>query len=227
MIGTGSATPTSARARGGSHASCSRAACSNRPGPSTTWPTCATSTPRSLAETVERPSTRTPPVNGVDLPTTAGASPPTTGPSATRTTGCTLASVPIERAAVLRRAGRTGRHRHLRSASSPTSTPGSSGRSDQPIEGLYATGNGTATVMGRHYLGPGGEHRQHHGLRLHPPARRATERSTAGGRARMSQVRRASASSPIGPSRTTPTRTSTGSAPRARYVARDPTTGCT
>ena len=26
---------------------------------------------------------------------------------------------------------------------------------DQPIEGLYATGNGTATVMGRHYLGPG------------------------------------------------------------------------
>jgi 3-oxosteroid 1-dehydrogenase len=24
-----------------------------------------------------------------------------------------------------------------------------------PIEGLYATGNGTATVMGRHYLGPG------------------------------------------------------------------------
>jgi 3-oxosteroid 1-dehydrogenase len=26
---------------------------------------------------------------------------------------------------------------------------------DHPIEGLYATGNGTATVMGRHYLGPG------------------------------------------------------------------------
>jgi 3-oxosteroid 1-dehydrogenase len=26
---------------------------------------------------------------------------------------------------------------------------------DQPIIGLYATGNGTATVMGRHYLGPG------------------------------------------------------------------------
>lgn len=26
---------------------------------------------------------------------------------------------------------------------------------DQPIEGLYATGNSTATVMGRHYLGPG------------------------------------------------------------------------
>jgi 3-oxosteroid 1-dehydrogenase len=26
---------------------------------------------------------------------------------------------------------------------------------NQPIEGLYATGNGTATVMGRHYLGPG------------------------------------------------------------------------
>ena len=26
---------------------------------------------------------------------------------------------------------------------------------DRPIEGLYATGNGTATVMGRHYLGPG------------------------------------------------------------------------
>jgi 3-oxosteroid 1-dehydrogenase len=25
----------------------------------------------------------------------------------------------------------------------------------RPIEGLYATGNGTATVMGRHYLGPG------------------------------------------------------------------------
>jgi 3-oxosteroid 1-dehydrogenase len=29
------------------------------------------------------------------------------------------------------------------------------GRDDQPIDGLYATGNGTATVMGRHYLGPG------------------------------------------------------------------------
>ncbi len=26
---------------------------------------------------------------------------------------------------------------------------------EKPIEGLYATGNGTATVMGRHYLGPG------------------------------------------------------------------------
>ena len=26
---------------------------------------------------------------------------------------------------------------------------------DRPIEGLYATGNITATVMGRHYLGPG------------------------------------------------------------------------
>jgi 3-oxosteroid 1-dehydrogenase len=26
---------------------------------------------------------------------------------------------------------------------------------DVPIEGLYATGNTTATVMGRHYLGPG------------------------------------------------------------------------
>ena len=25
----------------------------------------------------------------------------------------------------------------------------------RPIPGLYATGNGTATVMGRHYLGPG------------------------------------------------------------------------
>jgi 3-oxosteroid 1-dehydrogenase len=29
------------------------------------------------------------------------------------------------------------------------------GTDDQPIEGLYATGNSTATVMGRHYLGPG------------------------------------------------------------------------
>jgi 3-oxosteroid 1-dehydrogenase len=29
------------------------------------------------------------------------------------------------------------------------------GQDDQPIDGLYATGNGTATVMGRHYLGPG------------------------------------------------------------------------
>jgi 3-oxosteroid 1-dehydrogenase len=27
--------------------------------------------------------------------------------------------------------------------------------SDQPVPGLYATGNITATVMGRHYLGPG------------------------------------------------------------------------
>jgi 3-oxosteroid 1-dehydrogenase len=29
------------------------------------------------------------------------------------------------------------------------------GGDDRPIEGLYATGNITATVMGRHYLGPG------------------------------------------------------------------------
>ena len=29
------------------------------------------------------------------------------------------------------------------------------GQDDRPIAGLYATGNGTATVMGRHYLGPG------------------------------------------------------------------------
>jgi 3-oxosteroid 1-dehydrogenase len=30
------------------------------------------------------------------------------------------------------------------------------GKDDMPIPGLYATGNATATVMGRHYLGPGG-----------------------------------------------------------------------
>jgi 3-oxosteroid 1-dehydrogenase len=29
------------------------------------------------------------------------------------------------------------------------------GPQERPIPGLYATGNGTATVMGRHYLGPG------------------------------------------------------------------------
>jgi 3-oxosteroid 1-dehydrogenase len=29
------------------------------------------------------------------------------------------------------------------------------GADDRPMPGLYATGNGTATVMGRHYLGPG------------------------------------------------------------------------
>jgi 3-oxosteroid 1-dehydrogenase len=29
------------------------------------------------------------------------------------------------------------------------------GQDDRPIGGLYATGNSTATVMGRHYLGPG------------------------------------------------------------------------
>ena len=29
------------------------------------------------------------------------------------------------------------------------------GPADKPIEGLYATGNSTATVMGRKYLGPG------------------------------------------------------------------------
>jgi len=29
------------------------------------------------------------------------------------------------------------------------------GEGGEPIAGLYATGNGTATVMGRHYLGPG------------------------------------------------------------------------
>ncbi len=29
------------------------------------------------------------------------------------------------------------------------------GPGDRPMEGLYATGNSTATVMGRHYLGPG------------------------------------------------------------------------
>lgn len=30
------------------------------------------------------------------------------------------------------------------------------GEDNKPIPGLYATGNATATVMGRHYLGPGG-----------------------------------------------------------------------
>jgi 3-oxosteroid 1-dehydrogenase len=29
------------------------------------------------------------------------------------------------------------------------------GPNDRPVAGLYATGNGTATIMGRHYLGPG------------------------------------------------------------------------
>ena len=37
---------------------------------------------------------------------------------------------------------------------------------DRVIDGLYATGNITATVMGRTYPGAGGEHRQHDGVRL-------------------------------------------------------------
>ncbi len=53
------------------------------------------------------------------------------------------------------------------------------GSDDLPIEGLYATGNGTATVMGRHYLGPGasiantmvfGYVAARHATRSHPSA---------------------------------------------------------
>ena len=40
-------------------------------------------------------------------------------------------------------------------ASSPMNTPGSSDQTTGRSTGLYATGNSTATVMGRHYLGPG------------------------------------------------------------------------
>ena len=44
---------------------------------------------------------------------------------------------------------------------------------DRVIEGLYATGNITATVMGRNYLGRRRKHRLHDGLRLcRRPARR-------------------------------------------------------
>ena len=47
---------------------------------------------------------------------------------------------------------------------------------DRVIEGLYATGNITATVMGRNYLGRGREHRLHDGVRLR---RRAARRRAA------------------------------------------------
>ena len=53
---------------------------------------------------------------------------------------------------------------------------------DRVIEGLYATGNTTATVMGRTYPGRGREHREHDGVRLRrgPPRRRAEDRRRAG-----------------------------------------------
>ncbi len=47
------------------------------------------------------------------------------------------------------------RHRHLRRPGHRRARPRARRARAQPIDGLYATGNSTATVMGRHYLGPG------------------------------------------------------------------------
>ena len=87
-------------------------------------------------------------------PTTGGASRPTTGRSATRTARCTRASARSTRRRTTR--CRCCRPTSARAAvSSPTSTRRVLDEQDAPIDGLYATGNSTATVMGRHYLGPG------------------------------------------------------------------------
>ena len=76
------------------------------------------------------------------------------GARRSRTTGCTPASARSTNRRTTR--SRSCRETSARAAaSSPTNTPGSSDQDDRPIQGLYATGNGTATVMGRHYLGPG------------------------------------------------------------------------
>ena len=81
------------------------------------------------------------------------------------------------RAAVLRVRGGAGRHRHVRRPAHRTSTPRSSTSRTSRSTGLYATGNSTATVMGRHYLGPGASIANTHGVRLRRgPPRRATPR---------------------------------------------------
>ena len=97
-------------------------------------------------------STRTPP--RASTPTTAEASRPTTGRWATRTARCIPCLGPIDEPpyyAVRVVPGDIGTCGGL--VDRRTRTSARSG--GEPIEGLYATGNGTATVMGRHYLGPG------------------------------------------------------------------------
>ena len=87
-------------------------------------------------------------------PTTAAASPPTTGRWAIPTARCTPAWAPSTRRPTtpcevlpgdIGTCGGLVTDEHARVLD----------EQDQPIEGLYATGNSTATVMGRHYLGPG------------------------------------------------------------------------
>ena len=58
--------------------------------------------------------------------------------------------------AVLRHPGVPGRRRNVRGSDHQRARPGTRRTTTEVIDGLYATGNITATVMGRTYLGAGG-----------------------------------------------------------------------
>ena len=128
-----------------------RAGCSSRPGRSTTSPTCAASTRPGSSETVERFNEHA--AHGVDPDYGRGESAynRALGDPNHRVHPCLgpIDEPPYYAVQVvpgdIGTCGGLLTDEHARVI----------GQDDRPIEGLYATGNGTATVMGRHYLGPG------------------------------------------------------------------------
>ncbi len=120
-------------------------------------------------------STSTP--AGARTPTSAGASP--LQPLALGDPNHKVEPLPRpdRRAAVLRGRDLCPATSAPAAACSPTSTHGCRAEDGAPIPGLYATGNSTATVMGRHYLGAGRQHRQRRWCSAFVAARDAAERA--------------------------------------------------
>ena len=144
--------PTSVPAPAGSRASCSRAACSSRPGRSTTSLRLCGIDAAGLSGTVERFNANA--ARGVDPDYGRGESAynRALGDPNPRVHPCLgpIDEPPYYAVQVVPGdIGTCGGVRDQRARA------GASTRRTGRYAGLYATGNGTATVMGRHYLGPG------------------------------------------------------------------------
>ena len=102
----------------------------------------------------------------VEIESSTGIAAPASTPSSIAADARSIARTATRQSRQTRTSGRSSRARSTRSrcipamsarpaASSPTSTPGFCARTASVIEGLYATGNSTASVVGRCYPGAG------------------------------------------------------------------------
>ena len=123
---------------------------SNGPTPSTTWPARSTSLPtnwraRCSGSTSSRPRASIPTSVGASRPTTTASAIPGIGPTppSARSTGAVLRDQGVP--ADVGTCGGVITNEHAQVLD----------EQDRVIDGLYATGNTTATVMGRTYPGAG------------------------------------------------------------------------